>query len=350
MKKIVLTLCLVSALFADIKMDVAQIKKMNIAIKPALFSSSESFGPYAGSLDFDDAKSKSYLLSSEGSVVNAVKKAGESVKKGEVVCRVSSVGLLSASFELKEVRNKLGALENNAKKDEALYKDGVISYREYQKSAFEVAALRTKLGELNSVFAFAGASPSVNSDASFAVRAARDGILSIAPSRAGQKIEPFIPYLKISDENALTAYIKIPPKKIALVKKGAVVTDKKGSKIGFIVSVSPSVDVSSNSSTAIAKISDTKNLLRAGASAEFFISSTKAELSVMLPLASVTKYKNQDICFIRTKDGFAPKTVTVQREAKEGIFVKADGFAASTEVAVGGIVNLKGALSGMGFE
>lgn len=47
------------------------------------------------------------------------------------------------------------------------------------------------------------------------------------------------------------------------------------------------------------------------------------------------------------KTGFAP-TNNVQR-AKEGIFVKADGFAAGT-VAVSGIVNLKGALSGMGFE
>jgi hypothetical protein len=257
---------------------------------------------------------------------------------------------LSASYELRETKNRLNALENNAKKDEALYKDGVISYREYQKSALEAAALRSKLGELNSMFTFAGASPSVGSDASFAVRAARDGILSIAPSRVGQKIEPFAPYLKISDESALTAYIKIPPKKIALVKKGAVVTDKKGVKLGFVVSVSSAVDESSNSATAIAKISDTNNLLRAGTSAEFFISSAKAELSVMLPLASVTKHKNRDICFVRTKDGFAPKAVTVQREAKEGIFVKADGFAAGTEVAVGGIINLKGALSGMGFE
>lgn len=104
----------------------------------------------------------------------------------------------------------------------------MISY-EVSKARLKSFTLRTEASELNSI-RFCGSVAGVNSDASFAIRAARDGILSIAPSRAGQKIEPFIPYLKISDENALTAYIKIPPKKIALVKKRRRSNGQKGNK------------------------------------------------------------------------------------------------------------------------
>lgn len=90
--------------------------------------------------------------------------------------------------------------------------------------------------------------------------------------------------------------------------------------LGFIVSCL-SVDESGNSSTAIAKISDTKNLLRAGASASFYnVHKSGVICNAAACVGDKIKIRIYALC---TKDGFAPKTVTV-REAKEGIFVKAD--------------------------
>ena len=105
-----------------------------------------------------------------------------------------------------------------------------------------------------------------------------------------------------------------------------------------------------NSAGAVATITAKNESFRAGTAYEFFISTPKAQSLMMLPRSSVAKYKNTDVCFIRTKDGFVPKRVSVVKDTKDGVYIKNNDIADGASVAVGGIVNLKGALSGMGFE
>ena len=348
MKKFIVFAFMAASLFADIKMSDSEMKKMGIALKTAVLVNSETVGPFVGSFDFDDSKSKNYILPSDGVVVRSVKMAGDAVKKGDVLCIISSAELAANGFELREARSRLKILDANAKKDEALYKDGVISQREYQKSAFEASMLASRVAELESRFSVAGVSSS--SDGMFAVKAKTSGVLSLAPKKAGQKIEPFIPYLKISESSSLAAYIKIPPTQLVNIKKGAIVTDRTSNKIGVLIAVSGGVDETTNSAGAVAKITAKNESFRAGTAYEFFISTPKAKSLMMLPRSSVTKYKNTDVCFIRTKDGFVPKRVSVVKDTKDGVYIKNNDIADGASVAVGGIVNLKGALSGMGFE
>jgi hypothetical protein len=137
---------------------------------------------------------------------------------------------------------------------------------------------------------------------------------------------------------------------IGSIQKGAAVTDKNGNVVGKVTAVSSSVDKMSNSGTAVAVITKMEEDYRAGTSSEFYIASGSSEKWILLPRVSVTKYKGKDICFVRTTGGFATKNVVVQKIYKEHIAVKADGFTSETEVVTEGIINLKGALSGMGFE
>lgn len=348
MKKFLVFLAAAVSLFAEIKMDEAGMKKMGISTKPAVMSVSETAGPFVGSFDYDDAKSKNYILPSEGIALKIVKTAGDVVKKGDTLCIISSSELMANVFELREAQNRLKALNNNAKKDEMLYKEGVISFREYQKSSLEASALASRVSELESRLGVAGAF--ALGDGTFAVKAKMDGTLSLSPKKGGQKIEPFMPYLKISDASSLAAYIKIPPMQLASIKKGSLVTDKAGNKIGTLIGVSGGVDETTNSALGVVKITAPKEGFRAGTAHEFFVSVPKSESTLMLPRSSVTKYKNSDICFVRTKTGFVSKKVFVLKETKDGVYVKPGDIAPGSEIAVGGIINLKGSLSGMGFE
>ncbi len=348
MKKFLVFMFVAASLLAEIKMDKEGMKKMGITLKPAVMSVSETAGPFVGSFDYDDAKSKNYILPSDGVVLKIVKTAGDSVKKGDTLCIISSSELTANMFELREAKNRLKALNNNAKKDEMLYKEGVISFREYQKSSLEASALASRVSELESRLSMAGAS--ALNDGTFAIKAKMDGTVSLSPKKGGQKIEPFMPYLKISDASSLAAYIKIPPAQLGNVKKGSQVTDKAGNKIGVLIGVSGGVDETTNSALGVVKITAPKESFRAGTAHEFFIAVPKSESTLMLPRSSVTKYKNGDICFVRTKTGFVPKKVSVIKETKEGIYVKPGDIAVGSEIAVGGIINLKGILSGMGFE
>ncbi|MDD3466442.1 MAG: efflux RND transporter periplasmic adaptor subunit [Campylobacterales bacterium] len=348
MRKIFALAFLGVSLFAEIKIDENGIKKMGITIKQASMSNSETVGPFVGTFDYDDSKSKNYILSSEGIVLKTVKNAGDIVKKGDTLCVISSSELMANTFELKDAKNRLKALSNNAKKDETLYKDGVISFREYQKSSLEASSLSSRVSELENRLSMSGVS--VSTDGTFAVKAKKDGILSLSPKKGGQKIEPFLPYLKISDISSLVAYIKIPPVQLGNIKKGATVTDKTGNKIGVLTGVANSVNETTNSAQAVVKITSAKEDYRAGTAHEFFISVPKGESTLILPRSSITKYKNSDICFVKTKNGFDAKTVYVIKETKEGIYIRPGVIKDGAEIAVGGIINLKGALSGLGFE
>jgi len=350
MKWILILLSSAIAVMGQITMSDAQIKKVGIKVEPVHFINSESMGPFIGLFEYSDKGSRNYTLSGEATVSELMKQTGDRVKKGEAICKIASSELLSSSAELTDVRNRLKLAQEYASKDAALYKEGVISQRESQKSTLEVMSLQAKAREIENRFVFAGADTRQKDGMMFTIRAYQDGIIAHAPLKAGEKIDPFVPYLKIAKANAFSAYIKIPPKMIGSIHKGASVSDKTGVVIGTVSAISSSVDRMSNSATAIATMTNMSEEYRAGTSSEFFIASTKKERWILLPRVSVTKYKSKDICFVKTTTGFAPQNIVIQKIYKEHIAVKPEGFTLQTQVVTEGIINLKGALSGMGFE
>lgn len=350
MKWGMLILILATAAMAQIMMNEAQIKRMGILTEPVHMIQSESLGPFIGYYEYSDRGAKSYTLSSEATVAELMKQTGDRVRKGEAICRIASSELLSSRYELVDVKKRLKLAQEYAAKDAMLYKEGVISQREAQKSALEVASLKTKVAELENRFVYAGADIGANEGMVFTIRARQSGIVAQAPLKAGDKIEPFVPYLKIAKADAFSAFLKIPPKMISSIRKGAQVNDKLGQKVGTVSAVSSSVDKASNSAVAVVAMNRSSADYHAGTSSEFYILSGSKEQWILLPRISVTKYKNKDICFVKTKGGFAPLDVTVQKIYKEHIAVRAEGFAPDTEVVTEGIINLKGTLSGMGFE
>lgn len=350
MKWNLMLLLLATSVMAQITMSEAQINKMGILTDEVHLIKNEAMGPFIGYYEYSDRGSSSYSLSTEATVAELMKQTGDRVKKGEAVCKIASAELLGLSYELRDLRNRLKLAEEYAKKDAQLYQDGVISQREAQRSALEVMSLKAKTGEIESRFVFAGADSKPQAGMIFTIRARQSGIVATAPLKAGEKIEPFVPYLKIADAASFSAYIKIPPKMIGSIQKGASVKDKMGNPIGKITAISSSVDKMSNSATAVAAINRGNEEYRAGTSSEFFILSNQKERWILLPRVSVTKYKNKDICFVRTAKGFEPTEVKIQKIYKEHIAVKPEGFTPQTRVVTEGIINLKGALSGMGFE
>ncbi|MCI4406502.1 MAG: efflux RND transporter periplasmic adaptor subunit [Sulfuricurvum sp.] len=349
MKKSIFLLMIATAMMADIKMSDAQMKKMGIVVQPVREIKSEAMGPFIGAFDYNDKGARNYTLSSEATVAELMKQTGDTVKQGEVICTIASSELLASSYELKDLRNRLKLAQEYAKKDQALYQDGVISLRESQKSALEVMSLKAKIGEIENRFVFSGADISPKNGMMFAIRARQSGILAHAPLKAGEKIEPFMPYLKIARANALSTYIKIPPKMIGSIQKGAAVMDKTGKEVGKITAISSGVDTMSNSATAIAVLNSNNNY-RAGTSGEFYIASVQTDKWILLPTSSVTKYKKNDICFVKNANGFTPQIVEVQKTYKDHVAIKPSGLNSTSKVATDGIITLKGALNGLGFE
>lgn len=346
----VLILLVISAIsaMADISINETQMKKMGITVGNVQISHNTNIGPLIAKIDYDEEKSKSYFLNHEASVLSLNVRAGERVKKGTVLCRIASPELMSATFELKELRNRYKAIQNNAQKDETLYKEGVISYRDYQNSALEASSLRSRIAALESRFSAVGVT--INSDGSLSVIAQKSGVITDAPLAIAEKITPYEPYFRISDADAMVAIINIPPNQIRSVSKGDKVLNEARRAIGTIISVSPSVNLSNNSATAIARLRNVSSDLRAGTTAALFVSASKPVPSILIPANAVVKHQGKNVCFIRTVSGFKAQQLAIVGTSKEGILVRQNGIDKNTKVAMSGLIVLKGSLSGLGFE
>jgi cobalt-zinc-cadmium efflux system membrane fusion protein len=337
-----------TAAMAQITISGAQMKKMGITVGKVTLTTSSTVGPLIAKIDYDEEKSKSYFLDREASVVALNVRAGDRVQKGQVLCRIASPELLANGFELKEVRNRYKSIQNNAKKDEALYKDGVISYRDYQISALEAASLRSRILTLEAQFSLAGIR--LNTDGSLAVIAQKNGVITTAPSAVAEKITPYQPYFRISDTDAMVGMLNLSPKQIASISKGDKVLNKTGTLLGTIISVSPSVNGSTNSATAIARLNDRSGELRAGTTTGLFVSVSKPVTSILIPSNAVVKNQGKSICFIHTAKGFQAQELAIVGLSKDGVLVRQKGIDQNTQVAMSGLIILKGAMSGLGFE
>ncbi len=297
-------------------------------------------------IDYDEDKSKSYFLDQEASVISLNVRQGDLVKQGQIMCTILSPSLMTSSFELKELRNRYKAIQNNAAKDEILYKDGIISYRDYQASALEASSLMSRITTLESQFKSAGVR--ANANGTMNVIAQKSGIITDAPLAVAQKITPYQPYFRISDPSAMVAMINISPSLVSSVSKGDTVLSKDARPIGTLLSVSPSINSLTNSSIAMAKIRDTK--LTAGTTIPVLISTSKSTVSMMIPTQALMQFGGKTICFIRNSTGFSAQELLITATSKEGVLVRQKGIDTNTKVAISGLVVLKGAMSGLGFE
>lgn len=340
MRTILITVAMATLLLGDINISPAQMSKLGITTTAPKPATTDAIGPLVGSVDFDEAHSKSFILDHEASIASLNKRAGDSVKKGEVLATISSAKLVSDSFELKSLQEQYKLAAAHAKKDEALFSDGVISQREMQISQLNAQMLSSKISTLKSQLALSG----INSK--MALVASQSGIVSLAPKNAGEKIMPFTPYFRISSSNSMLVHINIPPALLTSIRKGDSITLEDGKKIGSIISISQGISQNTNSAIATAKATTTT--LLAGSTATFFIASTHAKKAYLLPSSSVVRQGGKNICFIRSASGFRVQEVLLISQSQNGAVVR--GVAPSDAVASTGIIALKGALNGLGFE
>ncbi len=146
----------------------------------------------------------------------------------------------------------------------------------------------------------------------------------------------------------MVAMINISPNLISSISKGDTVLSKDNRPIGTILSVSPSISGLTNSAIAIARVRDPQ--LRAGTTVGVLVSASKPTTSILIPSHALAQFGGKTICFIRNSTGFRAQELLISATTKEGVLVRQKGIDANTKVAISGLVILKGAMSGLGFE
>lgn len=354
MKKIYLSLIIVCSFvfgYDEIPLDNNQSQKLGITISKPDFSGYHLVGPFVANLDFSNQSSLKKVSPFEITISQINKFEGDSVKKGDVICHIISDSLSNLIYEYKNTESKFEIAQNNAKKDKKLYDDGVISQREYQNSYLLANELELKLKDLDSTIKQIGIDPKI-SGFSYPVIAQMDGILALAPTKSGQKIDAFSPYIIITKNNNMLANIKIPQQNAQDIYKEAKVyirdENANNIEIGKIESISVAIDKMTNTLQANAILNSIR--LKVGSNIDVFILSKNPQNTIAISRDMVTKFGKDNVVFIKTSSGFMPTKINIVKEINGGFLISKDKFDAQTNMASGAIIILKGAMSDLSFE
>lgn len=344
--------------YDEIKISPEEASKNGIKIINLTQSLDTKGVPFNALIDFDDKTSITQSSSFETIVVAIHKREGEMVEEGDLICAISSNELSALFFDLTNTQERLKITAENARKDKSLYQAGVISKREYQLSYLAMNELQLKLNEIKSKLDLLGIDKKFiqnggGSGYGFPVVAKASGLLSVAPKQAGEKINAFTPYVRISkntdsNSNHLLGRIRVPQHLSNSIQKGTPVFDDNGKKIGAIDTVSVVVDRVSNTILATAMINDPK--LKVGEMIDIYIDGILPKDSILIPSSAVVKNGNDYMIFAQSANGFVPLKAQVIEERDNSFVISSKGLNSNMKIAIGNVTSLKGMMSGLGLQ
>lgn len=331
-----------------IKMNETQIKKLGIQTVRITEGGKTKSIPFNAILDFDPTTSTTQSSTFDAIVVSLHRREGQMVKKGEVICEISSVDLDNLFFEFQNAMNRYSIAKEIADKDKQLYESGIISQREYQVSYLNANELFLKLRQIRSTFNTFGIDLShPKGDRGFRIVANKDGLLAVSPKQIGERIHSFTPYIRITDGVDLLAYIRVPVNMVGYVKPRSRVYDGMGRNIGHVQSVSVVIDKLTNTVLATAKI--IQGSFKVGEVIELYVEGEVERDSMVVPAEAIIKNENDYLLFKRIQGGFEPIKVSVLEEKNHAFIIQASSsIHVGDEVAVGSIIALKGILNNIG--
>lgn len=277
----------------------------------------------------------------EGVVQKVYVGVGDSVNAGQTVATVSSTEGLTLQREYLQTATRLERLQALVKKDEALFREGIISEREYLKSRQEVSLLSAELAEKKASMTIMGVSPSKTGSMNMtsAVKAPASGIILEQSALLGQKVDAMSPIYKIADLSTLWLEIQAPSSVTKKLNLGDTIRTNLGAT-AKIIKISSGVELQNQSVIIRATVTSGRELLRPGQFVQASIQ-TPTDQSIIVPKNGLIRNKGKNVIFVKTARGFYPVEVTIVKEEPTA-FIITGTLKGNEQVAVRGMIPLKG--------
>lgn len=286
-----------------------------------------------------------------GLVTEVLVEPGQAVKKGQGLVRLDSPDLARLQLDALQAANREKLSRQTLKREEQLFKDGIIPERRWQEadSAYRDASAalsQTRAALLVSGMSTAAIDQLIKSgslEQGLVLGARKSGVVTNVTARPGLRVEAAGPLLTLASVDALGLEVQIPSNQSTQIKVGS-----KGSVAGrdasaAIVSISPLVG---NGQTVMVRARITANAgqLRPGelVQLELPLPGTNAW---DLPLSAVARQGEKAYVFVRTAKGFTARPVTVVGSGGQQVRVQG-ALKAGEQVAVSSVVTLKAAWMG----
>ncbi len=282
--------------------------------------------------------------------------AGQTVKKGQMLARLASPGLLQVQRDYLQAKQQADLAQRSLARDEQLFKEGIIAEARLQSSRASQAQAAVAARELQAELRIAGATAGGGSlTPEVAVSAPLDGVVLEASAAVGSRVEAATALFTVAQLNPLWLEIQAPAALAGNLKEGAAVRIAGSEASGKLINVGRQISPGSQTVTLRARMDVGLDSLHPGQMVEATVAAAPQagatagkSATYRIPQAAVVRQAGQAWVFVQTagaRPGFQATPVSVAGNAGADVLVSGSALAANAAVAVKGVSALKSAWS-----
>lgn len=341
-------------------LNTAQLKQMQVQWGRLQPQNSGLSASYPAEVVLPPAQTRVVTAPQAGLITQLSVSVGDTVRQGQVIGQLSSPGLvtLQSSYLQSETQARLHA--QALKRDEELYRDGIISQRRMQETQSAYETSQALLNEHKQTLKLAGLSEAQVRQLA-QKRSMHNGMAMIAPiagqimeqqQQVGARVDMAMPIVTISNPKPLWLMIQVPVDKALQLKPGTTVSLPKLGLQAKVDTILRQLNKNSQTTQVRASITQGAEQLSVGQVVDAaLVENTRqgTQASYALPRNAVARQGEQAVIFVQQAQGVTIVPVKVILEQAQQLIIQAE-VRGNEAIAIHGVAALKAHWLGMGGE
>jgi len=303
-----------------VKLDETQIRKANIAVRPAGPGSIQSSSEFQGEVRFNDDRTAHVVPRLAGVAQAVPANLGETVKQGQLLAVIASTSLSEQRSEFLTAQRRREAAKTTYDREKKLWEDKISAQQDYlqAQAALQEAdiALQNAKQKLSAVGASVGSSNGAGLNR-FEIRAPFDGTIVEKHLALGEAVKEDASIFTLSDLRTVWAEFAVAPKDLATVRVGqkVVVTSSAfESKVDGTVSyVGALLGEQTRTARARVTLSNPQGAWRPGLFVTVSVLGDSEAAPLVVLAEALQTIENKPVVFKAVQGGFAVTPVKVGR-------------------------------------
>lgn len=281
---------------------------------------------------------------------------GDNVRKGQIIARLQSPALAEVQRGLLQANVQSRLSKDNLTRDEALWKDGIISESRYRATKGAALEAQATLNERKQMLHVSGMSDSAiaqllnenNLSGLLSVTSPIEGVVLEKTASAGQRIDAAVPIFKIAKIDPLALEVQAPLSATRDLKIGATITIPAFGASGKITAIGRSLTGANQTVLLRGVITRGSANLRAGQFIEASISTTaNSNGQWEIPNSAISRIDGRTVVFVQAPSGFRAQTIQILNEGAQNSVISGT-LKGDEKIAVKGVSALKSSMMGIG--
>lgn len=285
-----------------------------------------------------------------GLISQLLVQTNDAVRAGAPLVRIASAEFGQQQLQLLQASTRARLAAQADQREKALFAEGLIAQRRVQEAQANVMDADAALQQAKAALRLMGMSAASidkvittgNPQDSLVLAAPQSGVVTDLVVKAGQRVDSTTALLHLAQTGILWLEIQVPVAESALWLPGTSLNVLGRSVTARILSRSAMVESGSQMVTLRALVQGQSSQVRPGEVLSVDLPAASTAGAWDLPLSAVAHDGQQAYVFVRTADGFNARAVQVFASAGQRVRIQGP-FKAGDEIAVSGVVALKGA-------